>query len=62
MSEANEKSGAELMVDLIISLDGYASGEVGRAGGALKDRNTLPGSKKRERRISPPSWERIPTG
>ncbi|AMB40507.1 MULTISPECIES: dihydrofolate reductase family protein [Paenarthrobacter] len=27
MSEANEKSGAELMVDLIISLDGYASGE-----------------------------------
>ena len=27
MSEATEKAGAELMVDLIITLDGYASGE-----------------------------------
>ena len=39
----------ELMIDFITSLDGYASGDGGPAGGVSKGRSTSPGSASNHR-------------
>ena len=39
----------ELMIDFITTLDGYASGRAGPAGGVSKGRSTSPGSASNHR-------------